>query len=139
MINEFNKANLQQVRADIAAALKAVEEKHGLTLSIGSISYSGNTFSSKMTAITKSAMPASSSTIPGNSKWHADFLKHCMFYGMSKSDLGKTIKIGARSYIISGMRPRADKQMLLKEVGSSNDKFMIMDVESVVQALKVAA
>jgi len=49
-ITSFDKQNLKQIRADIDAALKAVEDKYGMKVSLGSIRFDANTFSGKLTA-----------------------------------------------------------------------------------------
>lgn len=49
MLKSFNKQNLQALRLDIDAALKQVEAKHGIKLGIANISFSADTFSTKLT------------------------------------------------------------------------------------------
>ena len=52
-ITKFDKANLAQLRREIDAALKVVAERNGIDLSIGSISFSGAEFSTKLKAAVK--------------------------------------------------------------------------------------
>lgn len=49
-ISQFTKQNLPAVRADIDAALAAVEKKYGIKLDIGRITFYGDTFKCQMTA-----------------------------------------------------------------------------------------
>lgn len=51
-ITKFDRANLKALRADIDAALATVAEKHGISLGIGNISFSGEKFTTRMTAMT---------------------------------------------------------------------------------------
>ena len=49
VIKQFDKANLKDLRNDIDAALKQVMDKHGISLSIGNISFNAGRFTTRMT------------------------------------------------------------------------------------------
>lgn len=46
----FTKTNLRDIRKDLNEALKIVEQKHGITLSIGNIRFTESTFRCKIEA-----------------------------------------------------------------------------------------
>lgn len=50
MIKEFNKANLKNVREDISAILSKYAKDNGIKISIGNISFTAGSFTTKMEA-----------------------------------------------------------------------------------------
>lgn len=52
-IKQFDKVNLKVLRNDIDAAIKQVIDKHGIDLSIGSISFDAGRFTTRMTGQVK--------------------------------------------------------------------------------------
>lgn len=50
MIQEFSKANLQQIRSELNEVLDNYGKKYGMTLNIGNITFSAGDFSTKLTA-----------------------------------------------------------------------------------------
>ena len=50
MIKQFDKTNLKNVRTDINAILATYAKKNGIELSIGNISFTSGTFTSKINA-----------------------------------------------------------------------------------------
>jgi hypothetical protein len=56
MITEFNKTNLTTVRADINALLAKYGADNGIDFDIGSISFNGSSFTTKLKATVKGAV-----------------------------------------------------------------------------------
>ena len=96
---------LQTLREDLNEAIKAVGEKHGVALKVGSASYSGNNATFKMdvagivggTVVTKQVQ---------------DFLSYVGIHGFAKDDLGKTFTYGGCSYAVAGYAPRKRLSLL---------------------------
>jgi hypothetical protein len=119
---EFNKVNLVTIRKDIDEALKAVSEKHGIDLGISNISFNPNSFTTKLTAIVKSAANTSSvGTV--DPKWRADFLKKVRASwqpfsqaGLTASSYGTEIKIVGNSgkFVIIGAQARKENVIVRK-------------------------
>ena len=127
-MKSFDKANLQIMRADINAALAAVMEKHGVSISIGNISYSPEQFTTKLTCVLKSAASGDSSDNATTLKWKADFKSHAPLYGLKATDLGREVKIGSVTYTIAGARPRANDVIVLKNATGKYSGFNLMAV-----------
>jgi hypothetical protein len=56
-LSNFDTAKLNQIRADLENALKAVGSKHGLEFSLGRMTYGDNDFSAKLTGVIRDALP----------------------------------------------------------------------------------
>ncbi len=100
----FNKANLGTIRADVAAALAAVESKHGVKFSLGNIRYSTNDFRCKFECV-------STSDSSGNAvdPAEANFKRDAFLVGVAKDAFGKTFKSGRSNYKITGISTRRHK------------------------------
>ena len=127
MIKQFDKQNLAQVRVALDKALAQVQDEFGIKISVGSISFQANSFSTKLTAVV-SAPTAATSEVDGNAKWQAAFHSHARFYGFQPSDLGRSVEVGGIKYIIVGMRPKARDKMVLQKPGGG---FVAMSEELV--------
>jgi hypothetical protein len=132
-ITSFDKKNLGTIREDITNALKAVEQKHGMKLALGSIRFDANTFSGKLTGAVGTAAETTEGGANSELKWRQDFLSRHIFYGLEKDDLGKEISVRGGKYIIVGSRSKAKAQIVLKKVGS--DKYIAATKQEVKQAL----
>ena len=102
-IQQFNKANLQDLRVEMDLALRTISNKYGITIKTGNASFSGNecTFKVKLnttgadgTAITKEAKA-----------W--DIYKG--MHGLDHLNIGDTITIQGSPYILTGYNSRARK------------------------------
>ena len=61
-ITEFNKSNLKELRISLNEILKAFEAKHGLNVEFGTISFSGQEFTTKLKVKTNSPKIKSETT-----------------------------------------------------------------------------
>lgn len=57
-MSNFDTAKLNQIRADLENALKAVGSKHGLSFNLGRITYADNDFSAKLTGVVTNSLPS---------------------------------------------------------------------------------
>jgi hypothetical protein len=107
----FNKVNLKTIRADLNAALKAVEQKHGLTIQLGNIRYSEDDFRMQVKAFATGkgnvADPKEAARI--------EFEKYAHRFGLIESDFGKKFTVGTITYTICGIKPRAKRYPVIAE------------------------
>lgn len=99
---EITKSELKNFRNDFDAAVKALEEKYGVTVQLGNITFSEMKFTSKMTVTNKE-------TKSGVSAEQAEFNDLAPMYGFEPSDYLKEFVQGGRTYTFVGFNPRAKK------------------------------
>ena len=118
----IDKNMLAQVRIDLNAALAIVGKKHGIDMTIGSISYSANSFSTKISAVSKDVVPAE--TVGGvsidNVKWKKNFLDYARTYGLTPNDLGRTFTSRGIQYALVGARPKARLPLVGKQINGTS-------------------
>lgn len=134
MTTTFNKQNLATIRKDIDAALAEVAAKHGITLGLGTITFSGDTFSTKLTAMIKDGDVAINDTMSAKQMtWAKDFKAYAFSFGMKAEDLGKKVTIGSTEYVIIGARPRAKQNIVMR---NPNGGFNVQEASVVAKFLK---
>lgn len=104
----FDRTNLKIFRQEIEMALKEITEKYGIQFEVGSIKFSSNEFSTKLTANL------------GEKKSKADtyeqnWLKYAKWYGMNPEDLGKTFSARGKTFKIVGLDPKQRKNNIMLE------------------------
>jgi hypothetical protein len=102
-ITQFTKTVFHGLRADLDVALKAVAEKHGISLRTGNIKFDSSTAKIMVEAAVKAADGRAVSPHA------APFRQLAEIYGLKASDLGRQFKYDGRGYIITGCRPRASR------------------------------
>jgi hypothetical protein len=127
----ITRAMFPKFRTDLDDALKALGDKYGVTMSLGTIRYSDTEFSGKLMAVSKEATSGVEAD-DGNLKWKAAFLKNARVYGLTPEDLGKDIVLSGITYKIVGARPKAGQPIVLKR---SNGSFIASYAEPVRSAL----
>lgn len=105
MIKQFNKVTVSQSRVAIERALASLKETHGISVSLGTISYDGKSFTTKLTAATLSDDGEAKTTYEIN--WEAG--NHFKF-GLTKDDLGKRVSIYGEVFTIVGCKARRGKR-----------------------------
>ncbi len=130
-IQQFTKSNLPEIRADIAAALVAVEKKFGIKIGLGDIKFSADSFDTKMTVITEKASGGIDCNV--DPKWIADFNRYYLSYGLKPEDLGKEFTYQGKKAKLVGSRCRADKPIVIKIEGKKD--FNILTAEQAVQLI----
>jgi len=114
MIKAFDPHNLKQLRIDIDAAFSAIRQKHGVTLSIGNISYSPEKATSRITMIaTGDPNIASDPRAAELAKVAAEFKLYAASFGLTPEQLGATFKYGRDTYKLVGLKPRRPKMPIL--------------------------
>lgn len=136
---KFSKQNLPAVRADIAAALAAVEKKYGIQLSVGNIRFTDNDFKAQLVAVTNDAAsavaPEGVKLTAGVIKWQKSFKEYAGIWGLKATDLGAEISVGGKKYKIIGARPKATNKIVL---GDCSDKYTAISTEQVKNLLNSA-
>lgn len=129
---KFDKQNLATIRKDIVAALVEVAAKHGITLALGTINFTGESFSSKLTAMIKDG-DVDDTMSAKQMKWAKDFKAYAFSFGLKAEDLGKKVTIGSTEYVIVGARPRARQNIVMR---NPNGGFNVQEASIVAKFLK---
>lgn len=132
MINAFDRSNLVTLQKDIKEALKTVEQKHGIALMTGRITFSANEFRTKLNGQTLSSIKATKDiAIP---KKYDSLSSLSFFRGydekvLSDADVNKTVMIGYNKYTILGASLRSQKfPVIVKDKKGKEWKFPYVDV-----------
>lgn len=98
----FDRNTVKNLRTEIQTALDTVAKKHGIRLSMGSIRFSPDKFTTRLTA-ESDAKPAES---PYSEKAFAALAG--TFY-LKPEDFGRMVTVGGRMYTLAGFRPNSLK------------------------------
>lgn len=110
---EFNSRKLNEIRNDLTEALAAVEQKHGVSIGIGKMTYSDIQFTTTLTVTVGSSKSDAAKIL-----WDAN----CLFTGLAKSDFGKCADIDGRTFRIIGIKPRARKyNIIVRDMGTGKE------------------
>ena len=78
-----DKDMLKSFRKDFAEAVKSLEAKYGMAISMGNISFTANSFRTKMEAIVTDASTQSGANYsPELAKMKVDFMRYAKLVGM---------------------------------------------------------
>ena len=103
----MNQAKADAILSDIQTALREIDKKHGLVPSRigGNWGADGSTKVSitMMEANSEGAKAAAEAGVRTDPKQLAHLKKHGWKFNLSITDVGKEFKIGARTYLFSGM------------------------------------
>ena len=112
-MKKFEKSNVAAVRADLSAAFAAVEKKHGIKLSFGTIRFDANSFRSTLSATIFAP-------INGESFEKTNWNKHCFSFGLSPQQFGQKFVFKGRVFEVSGIKEHGRRfPVIAKEIGSS--------------------
>ena len=117
----FNKTSLGNIRSDINTALAQVSKKYGIELGIGNISFTENTFSTKLTAsaVGNSTAQKTSDSLPGNVAMRAAFVKNASYLGFKSSDLGSKVMFQGEECVLVGARMKAKAKLVVAKKDGS--------------------
>lgn len=113
---EFTQENLQEIRADIKAALATVGAKHGLEFNFRNINYSPTDFSTKLTA------HWTSGPTPEEARYDLQYHR----YNLPKR--GSLIKIRSEYWEIVGWLKSSRKYCILCTNGNDKMRFTLSAV-----------
>lgn len=95
MISTFDRSNLEQIRREINNALAAITAKHGLDISLGSISFNAASFTTKLTCRTRNTDAANQANTYS-----------LRSLGLPANAIGRTIVHKGIAYNITGINKR---------------------------------
>lgn len=96
-----NREHLKLLRREMQEALNAVAAKNGISLHVGSISFSHESAKIKVEAKSGNAV--------GKSRYALDFERHYAQFGFQSTDLQRTFSINGNTYFLEGLKPSASK------------------------------
>jgi len=101
-ITSFNRGNLPQIRADIAAALKGIAETHGIQLSFGKITFHADNFRATVTGdVMPNTTPGTDTDVDLSSVIHGNVLPEHL--------RGRQFRVGGTLFTLSGVTARRRK------------------------------
>lgn len=121
------KNEIENIRRDINAALKAIGEKYDVTILAGNASYNDDMVQFKLTCTTKGENGEV------ETKEAKDFKLYASMYGLKPEMLGKEFQYGRDRFQITGLKPRSQKCVIVKMVGT--DKSYKFEPEAVNQLM----
>lgn len=103
----LTKEMLQKIRPDFEDAMKQLEEKYGVRISLGKLTYDSNSAGGKLTILDIGD--------GGDvfSKERDDFIKHAIIYGLKSEWIDGKFKHNGKSFEISGLKTRNSKLPVL--------------------------
>lgn len=111
-ITKFDKSNLKVVRALANAALTEALAEHGLTATIGNITYSDADFNCKLTVSCGSDEDAAK----------REFEKNAFRFGLTADDYGRDFNFNGKMFKLIGIKPKASKYPLVG-LGSDGKRY----------------
>ena len=110
MINQFDKNNCKELRSAMEVAFKALNEKFGIQLSVGNMSYDNDKVNIKVSASTVKNGVALS-------EHQSDFNKYKEYIGMANYELDQIVVIQGKQYKLVGYKPRCNNPLLVERLG----------------------
>ena len=131
---EITKKSLTQFRAEFKETVKVLEEKHGIKISLGGITFDEDGFRSKFTVlnVNKGDEGKSSHVL----QMEKDFRENAQYFGLKESDLGKTFERGSDTFTIRGLKPKSHKYPFIVQKGDDTETLYKFEERVVVGGLK---
>lgn len=119
-IERFDKSNLKNIRSLLERTLASALQKHGLTASLGNITFSPTDFRVTLSVATGS----------GDDVLKRNWDKYCRLYGFEPEDFGKTFVQGLNKYTICDIKPKSRKYPIIaKREDGSRYKFSTNNIK----------
>lgn len=110
-LTQFDTENLRAIRNDVNSALKAVEERYGVSFDIGRITYDSASLRAKLTGTLVGAVRGAGNSV------EAQFLiglkSYGYRYGLTEKDAKKIFSANNNQYIFMGIKPGSKKYPLI--------------------------
>lgn len=97
---EFTKKEFTSFRNDVEEALKSLEEKYGVTIDVGHISYSEFDFTAQL-KVTKNDGKTDGRKLL--------FEQYCRLYGFEPEDYERELNLSGKVFKLVGFNPRSPK------------------------------
>jgi hypothetical protein len=117
-----NTEKIRMIQMDLRAALDEVGKKHGVSIATGALSYNDLYFT---VSLKGRFLDANGSTEEADK---AIWALYCRKFGLMSEWFGKMVKIGADTYKIVGIAPKARKYPVLAEAHGKKYKLPAADV-----------
>ena len=117
----FNEATITELRNDLKNAIKAIEEKHGIAISLGTAKFNDeHLYFSKFTCVINSSKDTNTSS---EELVYADNAKNILpLIGMKTDFIGKTFKYGSHTYRFVGLKSnRRNSQAIIKNLDDNKN------------------
>ena len=114
-IKQFDKKNLEALRQDMNAALKAIEAQYGIQINVGNARFSDNevTFKTKCNTLGEGGK--------AQTKEAANWKLYATMEGVGQFSVGDRVEIQGRIFEIEGWNTRAKKKPIeIREVATGN-------------------
>jgi hypothetical protein len=118
-MTKFDNVVLGNIRTDINAALAAVAKKYKIDLGIGKISYTAETFTTKLTAVSANGIKHDDDgdKLPGSPALRAAFTTNAVYLGFKASDLGSRVMFQGEEFTLVGARMKAKAKLVVAKDG----------------------
>lgn len=120
-ITVIERSTCQMLRPELEAALQSVATKYGVSISLGSASFSPDNVTFKLIVAVKSASG------DAMTKEASDFKMFCNMYGMKPSDLHREFTYGGNRYKLLGCKPRSSRFPIIALKLATNQRFKLPD------------
>ena len=117
----FNEATITELRNDLKNAIKAIEEKHGIAISLGTAKFNDeHVYFSKFTCVINSSKNTNTSS---EELVYADNAKNILpLIGMKTDFIGKNFKYGSHTYRFVGLKSnRRNSQAIIKNLDDNKN------------------
>ena len=108
-MGKINSYFLEKFRSEFKDAVSEIEKKHGISISLGGISYSPSSFSSKLEVI-ESQPDEEGNFVSGE---QARFNANCKYLGLTPSHYGVEFMHGNTKFKLIGIKPRNRKYPII--------------------------
>lgn len=102
-------------REDFNQAMKSVQEKHGMKISIGSITMNANDLTARVTA--------KLNEVDGKPIEEVEFKRYAFSYGFKESDYNRKVKINNEFFRFYGFNSKARKNVCLFRKEGTNEAY----------------
>lgn len=109
----LSRKEFTDFRNDVKQALTGIEEKYGISLSLGGITYSDIQFTMKINATVLAK---------GKSKDQMVFEEYCNLYGFKPEDFGKTFSLNNKTFKLISINPKARKYSIIG-INEKGDRY----------------
>ena len=119
MSNQFTNELLKEFRDDFTEAVKGLEKKYGVEISLGSIRYQSTSFEAKLSVL---------KGVGDKSPGQVQFEKNAFMYGLKNDDFGKVFTVkGAQYQIVSIDTKKRKYPLVVKDVNTQKEYGMTVD------------
>jgi hypothetical protein len=132
-ITKFTPAVLDKLRSEIDSALGEVSKKYGITMKLGRITYSADTFAGKVSA----AIVGDNVENDEEALYAAELGRSGYYYGMDKSMYGRLVPIYGKTYKVVGLRRGARTKPLIMR-NMADNKMYRFPIDPYVELIKKA-